>query len=80
MEVENWKSIEDYPNYEVSSFGNVRNAKTSKLLKAGLGKNGYHVVTFSKKLEIRRLQLETLLVAKELVLIATIINGGQILE
>jgi hypothetical protein len=31
--MEEWKVISDYPNYSVSSFGNVRNDKTGKLLK-----------------------------------------------
>jgi hypothetical protein len=31
--MEEWKDIEDFPNYEVSSWGNVRNKKTAKILK-----------------------------------------------
>lgn len=30
---EQWKPIEAYPNYEVSDAGNVRNAKTQRILK-----------------------------------------------
>lgn len=30
--MEDWKQIQDYPNYSVSSFGNVRNDKTGKIL------------------------------------------------
>jgi hypothetical protein len=31
--LEEWKKIENYDNYEVSCFGNVRNAKTGRILK-----------------------------------------------
>ena len=30
---ETWKVIKGFPNYEVSTFGNVRNVKTGKMLK-----------------------------------------------
>lgn len=39
-EIEIWKPIEGYPNYEVSSFGNVRNIKTNSFLKSQ-NCNGY---------------------------------------
>lgn len=35
-----WKTIEEFPNYEVSSLGNVRNKKTGRILKSSLAK-GY---------------------------------------
>jgi hypothetical protein len=44
MEKENeeiWKTIEDYPNYEVSSFGNIKNKTTKKLLKLQKNYSGY---------------------------------------
>jgi hypothetical protein len=31
--MEEWKDIEDFPNYEVSSLGNVRNKKKGNILK-----------------------------------------------
>jgi len=31
--METWKIIEDFPNYEVSDFGNVRNKRTKRVLK-----------------------------------------------
>lgn len=31
--METWVEIEDFPNYEVSDFGNVRNSNTGKILK-----------------------------------------------
>lgn len=36
-----WKTITDYPNYEVSDAGEVRNVITGKVLKAGLNGCGY---------------------------------------
>ena len=31
--MEEYKFIKDFPNYEVSNLGNVRNIKTGKILK-----------------------------------------------
>lgn len=38
---ENWKTISGFSNYEVSNFGNVRNAITGKLLHKQKRKSGY---------------------------------------
>ncbi len=46
--MEIWKQINDYPNYEVSNIGNVRNCKFKKLLKLHIS-NGYYRVTLPKK-------------------------------
>lgn len=43
--MEIYKVISNYPNYEVSNLGNVRNKKTGKVLKPGKDGDGYlHVV------------------------------------
>lgn len=42
-----WKLIEDYPNYEVSNLGNVRNRVTGKIKKPSLSV-GYHQVMLYK--------------------------------
>ena len=47
MFVEEYKVIADYENYEVSSFGNVRNKNTGRILKS-YNKGGYAVVGLSK--------------------------------
>lgn len=39
-----WKTIEDFPNYEVSNLGEVRNVKTGKILKPGYNQDGYAIV------------------------------------
>lgn len=43
-----WKVIEEYPNYEVSNFGRVRNLKSNKLLKFDLYEQGYYRVQLFK--------------------------------
>ena len=40
-EEEIWKTIEDFPNYEVSTFGNIKNKTTEKLLKLQKNYSGY---------------------------------------
>ena len=54
--LEVWKDIENYPNYQVSTFGNVKskerytkqrngiNLRKEKLLKQQIDKKGYHYV------------------------------------
>ena len=36
---ETWKVIKNFPNYEVSTYGNVKNIKTGKILKPLRNKN-----------------------------------------
>lgn len=47
MDNEVWKDIEDNDTYEVSSFGNVRNKRTNKILKAGKNSKGYMSVSLT---------------------------------
>ena len=47
--MEEWKSIEEFPNYEISSLGNVKNIITGKVLKNSV-KGGYcHVSLTNEK-------------------------------
>jgi hypothetical protein len=46
-EYEVWKDIENFDNYEVSTFGNVRNKKTGRILKPA-NNGGYYSVNLSK--------------------------------
>ena len=48
MEKEIWKPVIDFPNYEVSNFGNVRNKTNGHVLKPGLGSVGYLTVSLYK--------------------------------
>ena len=43
-----WKDIKDYPNYQVSNLGNVKNIKTNKILKPFNTGNEYLKVALSK--------------------------------
>lgn len=46
-ELEVWKDIANYDNYEVSTFGKVRNKKSGRILKAA-NNGGYYNVNLSK--------------------------------
>ena len=41
--MEEWKSIEEFPNYKISSLGNVKNIITGKVLKNSI-KGGYYYI------------------------------------
>jgi len=47
--MEIWKDITDFNNYEVSSFGNVRNKKTQRILKPWIAGAGYNYVWLGAK-------------------------------
>lgn len=48
MENDVWKTIEQYPDYEVSSNGRVRNKNTNRVLKIRKGVGGYDRVRLYK--------------------------------
>jgi hypothetical protein len=47
---EQWKQIQDFPNYNISSFGNVKNNLTDKLLKPCLKSGYYHISLVNNKI------------------------------
>ena len=47
--MEEYKTIADYENYEVSNLGNVRNKKTGRVLKPRLNIHGYYTVNLCKE-------------------------------
>ena len=49
MKNEVWKEIKDFPNYEVSNFGKIRNKKTLQELKYGLVRGYPHIDLYSLK-------------------------------
>lgn len=58
--MEQWKTIDEYPNYMVSNMGNVINVKTNKILKPIFCGGGYSDVGLcnngiSKRFKIHRL-------------------------
>ena len=48
--IENWRLIDGYDNYEVSSHGFVRNNQTNKILRTSKDKDGYqHVILYKDR-------------------------------
>ena len=43
-----WKAIAEFPGYEVSDHGEVRNTKRGNVLKYRVDKNGYCVISFKQ--------------------------------
>jgi len=43
-----WRPIDDYPNYNVSNLGNIKNINTNKVLKINC-KDGYNNISLSQK-------------------------------
>ena len=48
MQEEQYKVIAGYENYMVSDMGNVKNIKTGRILKPGVGGDGYYIVGLSR--------------------------------
>jgi hypothetical protein len=46
--LEMWRPVDGYDNYMVSSFGNIKNSDTKKLLKLTIDNNGYYKVELYK--------------------------------
>ena len=46
---EEFKIINGFDNYMVSNFGNVKNTKTGRILKASIDSEGYYKVSLSKE-------------------------------
>jgi hypothetical protein len=46
--MEEWRIINDYPNYSISSLGSVRNNATEKILKTFINKRGYYRIALYK--------------------------------
>ena len=57
-QIEEWRTIEEFPSYEVSSFGNIRNKKTPhkflSLNKSGIKRNYYSVMFSVGNVQTRR--------------------------
>ena len=49
MEEEIWKIIEEYPIYDVSNFGNIRNNKTNYVMKLQKNYSGYMKISLKKE-------------------------------
>lgn len=42
-----FRAVDRYPNYEISSHGRIRNAKTGRILKSNMDKQGYCITRLS---------------------------------
>ena len=61
--MERWKQIEEYPLYEVSSRGRIRNIKTGRILHTYEDKYGYQIVTLTKNGKQKTIRVHTLVAA-----------------
>lgn len=63
-----WKTIPNYPEYEASNTGEIRNKSTFRVLKQKIDKNGYLRINLYKNreqksgLQVHRLIVETFLI------------------
>jgi hypothetical protein len=57
--MEEWRVINDFPNYSVSNFGNVMNTKTNKILKL-CNKSGYYNISLKNKNNYKTLKVHRL--------------------
>ena len=48
VNVEQWRLVDGYDNYEVSSHGRVRNNKTARILKDHVNSRGYSFIALCK--------------------------------
>lgn len=46
--MEEWKQICEYPLYDISNYGKVRNRKTGRILKTYISEKGYEIVSLRK--------------------------------
>ena len=60
VNIEQWRLIDGYDNYEVSSHGRVRNNKTDRILKYTVGTKGYQAVGLSKDCNPKRYDIHRL--------------------
>ena len=60
INIEQWRLIDGYDNYEISSHGRVRNNKTSKIMNVKNAKNGYQRIGLSKDKERKKYSVHRL--------------------
>lgn len=54
---EEWANIPNYPNYQASNLGRIRNTKTHRIIKSYINKSGYEVIKMSDKGETKGVQV-----------------------
>ena len=60
LNIERWKPIDGYNNYNVSTFGRVRNNKTRRILKPVIDGGGYYYVVLCKDGNIKKYKIHRL--------------------
>ena len=58
--LEQWRNIDGFPNYMVSSFGRVMNIRTFRMLRPGINSRGYLGVVLSSNVEVSSKQIHRL--------------------
>lgn len=56
-----WKTIEDFPLYEITENGVIRNKETKQIRKQYLNKDGYYTIGLSKGNQIKTVQVHRLI-------------------
>ncbi len=59
--MERWKQIEEYPMYEVSSKGRIRNIKTGRILRTYEDPCGYQIVNLTKNGKQKTVRIHTIM-------------------
>lgn len=72
---EEWKEVDDYPDYYVSNYGNVWSKKSGKMLKQAIDKDGYKIVTLYRDGEYKKRKVHRLVASAFL---SSSIDGKQI--
>lgn len=59
--IEIWRIIDGYYNYEVSSKGNIRNVATGRILKQRINRDGYYIVDLRNETKAKTLQVHRII-------------------
>ena len=51
--MEIWKTITDYPNYQVSNYGNVKNIRFNRILKCTITPYGYDKIKLKDNIIVK---------------------------
>lgn len=55
--MEEWREIEDYPNYRVSDLGRIMNVKFDKILKGAITQTGYVTVSLRNDVGLKNVKV-----------------------
>ena len=69
--MEEWRTIIEYPNYDISTLGNIKNNKTNKILKQII-KSGYNHISLTNKFNRKFYNPRYLLISYLVILIWTL--------